>query len=233
MLEMHEVDAFYDSFQALSGVSLEVHDHEMIGLIGPNGHGKTTILNAISGLVPIKGSIVFDGKRIDKLAPHEIVEMGIIHVPQGAHLFPEMTVLENLKMGAYTVGAWKTKDESLRRVFELFPKLDSLKNRKCLTLSGGERQMTAIGRALMSLAKLLMLDEPSMGLAPKVSHELLRRIAEIKDSGISMILVEQNIVYAGELAERIYLIEKGKVALERSGKEVLQDKEVRKAYLGM
>jgi len=213
---------------------MRVEDGETVGIIGPNGHGKSTILKTISGLLtPRQGHIRFDGKDIDGLAPHKIAELGIIHVPEGGRLFPYMTVLENLRLGAYVRHAWRTREKNLRIVFELFPILERLMGRRCSTLSGGERQALAIARGLMSSAKLLMLDEPSLGLSPKLTLEVLEKIKEIKEMGISMILVEQNVTYATEVPDRLYLIEKGMVAAKGERNTILRDEHIRQAYLGM
>lgn len=233
MFELHEINVFYGAMQALWNISLRVDDNEVVGLIGPNGHGKTTILKTISGLLtPATGLIKFDGKIINKTSPVERVKMGIIQVPQGQHLFPKMTVVENLKLGAYTDSAWKEKDRNLKMVFNLFPILKERKDQKCSTLSGGERQMVAIARGLMSSAKLLMLDEPSMGLAPKLADELFEKIREIKETGISMILVEQNVVVATQLTDYMYLVENGSISLEGRKEQIIKNKYVMQAYLG-
>lgn len=234
MLVVNGIDVFYGSFQVLKKVSFEVSEGETVGLLGPNGHGKTTILKTISGLLkPNRGSIEFDGKKIGGIPPDKIVELGIVHVPQGGKLFPHMTVLENLYLGAYTTNAWKRRGENLETVFQLFPVMEERKSQRCSTLSGGERQMVAMGRGMMSPAKLLMLDEPSFGLAPKIAEELLRKIEDIKETGMSIILVEQNVRYIMQLAERMYLIENGQVPLEGGREEFLNNDYVKKAYLGL
>jgi len=234
MLEVNNIHVFYGLFEVLKGVSLTVGEGETVGLLGPNGHGKSTIINTISGiLVPHSGTIKFDRSYIHQMPPHKIVEIGIVQVPEGRKLFPEMTVLENLKMGAYTSHAWKEKDKNLEKAFDLFPMLKEKKDQKCLTLSGGERQAVALARGLMSSAKLLMLDEPSMGLAPKLAKEVLEKIKEIKKSGVSILLVEQNVLYITDVADRMYLIEQGKVALEGKRDMILSNKYVKEAYLGV
>ena len=205
-----------------------------MGIFGPNGHGKTTLLKAISGLLkPLKGVIKFKDQTISGVPPEKIVNMGLIHVPQGSQLFLDMTVEENLMMGAYRSIAWSKRKENLKSVYQLFPSLKDRRNRKSSTLSGGERQMTAIGRGLMSSAELLMLDELTMGLAPKLGWEIINKISEIKETGIAIILVEQNIAYAAELSERMYLLENGEIKLSGNKGEVLSNKYVQEAYLGI
>lgn len=234
MLEVEEISVFYGAFQVLRHVSIHVGSGEVVGLFGPNGHGKTTILKTISGLlVPQRGQIKFNGTVISGVSPEKIVRMGTGHVLQGAHLFLEMTAIENLMLGAYIPSAWKKREDNLEKVFQLFPQLKERRNQRCSTLSGGERQMVAIGRGLMSSSKLLMLDEPFQGLAPKLSQELLMKIAEIKKTGISMILVEQNILYAAYLSDRMYLIENGEVSIEGGKEEILANDYVKEAYLGI
>lgn len=234
MLEVSDIHVNYGLFEAVKGVTLNVHDKELVAIMGPNGHGKSTVVRAISGLVRVKkGKIEYNGNRIDKLKPPDIVKMGVIQVPEGGHLFPEMTVKENLILGAYTTEAWKNREENMKRVLNLFPILKDRMNQLCLTLSGGERRAVAVGRGLMSSAKLLMLDEPSLGLSPLLAQELIKGIKKIKDTGISIILVEENIRYVRELADRIYLVEQGKIALQGEKKEVLENKYVKKAYLGI
>ncbi len=234
MLEVSDIHVNYGLFEAVKGVTLNVHDEELVAIMGPNGHGKSTLVRAISGLVRVKkGKIEYNGNRIDKLKPPDIVKMGVIQVPEGGHLFPEMTVKENLILGAYTTEAWKNREENMKKVLNLFPILKDRMNQLCLTLSGGERRAVAVGRGLMSSAKLLMLDEPSLGLSPLLAQELIKGIKKIKDTGISIILVEENTRYVRELADRIYLIEQGKVVLQGKKKEVLENNYVKKAYLGI
>jgi branched-chain amino acid transport system ATP-binding protein len=234
MLELTNINTAYGELQVLWDISLKVEEGEIVFLIGPNGHGKTTILRTISGLIkPKSGTVRFNSTEIQKLSPRKIVERGIIHVPEGDHLFPRMTVLENLKLGAYTDKAWKSKEHNLRRIFHLFPVLDERQNQLVWSLSGGERRIVSIGRGLMSDAKLLMIDEPSLGLAPKTTNEVYQKIEEIKDAGINLLLVEQNINFVSNLANRVYLIESGKVAIEGKPGTVLSDESLKGAYLGV
>jgi len=234
MLKVNDLVVSYGDLTALKNVSIHVDKHEVVGIFGPNGHGKTTLLKAISGLIkPKKGKIIFENMDLKKVPPHEIVELGLIHVPQGAKLFPDLTVEENLMLGAYSRTSWKKREENLEMIYNLFPSLKERRYNRCLTLSGGERQMAAIGRGLMSSAKLLMLDEPSLGLAPKIRQELLKKIYEIRETGVTMLLVEQNIVFASEFSDRLYLLENGKISLEGSRHDVLSDDYIRKAYLGL
>lgn len=234
MLEVKHIDVFYGVFPALKDVSLRVKEEEIIGIFGPNGHGKSTILKTISGLlVPAKGEIWYKGQRIDRMHTDKIVDAGVTLVPEGKHLFPEMTVKENLLLGAYVSRAWKKRKESLKKVFKIFPRLKERQNQLCRTLSGGERQMCAIGRGLMSSGSLLMLDEPTLGLAPNLSLDIIRKIGEIKENlGISVILVEENVRFMTELSSRIYLIENSKVALEGCKEDILRNERVKEAYLG-
>ena len=234
MLEVNDLHVNYGLFEAVKGISLKVQQNETVALLGPNGHGKSTILRAISGLIkPRSGTITFNEKKITQLKPPEIVKMGIIQVPEGGHLFPEMTVRENLMLGAYTPAAWKQREVNLHKVLEIFPNLRDKMSRLCLNLSGGERRAVAVGRGLMSSAKLLMLDEPSLGLSPLLGQEVMRGIKNIRATGISILLVEENTRYIRELADRIYLIEQGKVALQGEKNEVLENSYIKKAYLGV
>jgi len=234
MLKVEGIDVSYGSLQVLKKVSISVKNNETVGIFGPNGHGKTTLLKAISGLLkPVKGTIKFKDQVISGVPPEKIVNMGLIHVPQGSQLFLDMTVEENLLMGAYRSIAWSKRRENLKSVYQLFPSLKERRNKKSSTLSGGERQMTAIGRGLMSSAELLMLDELTMGLAPKLGWEIINKISEIKETGIAIILVEQNIAYAAELSERMYLLENGEIKLSGNKGEVLSNKYVQEAYLGI
>ena len=233
MLDLSGVNVLYGDLQVIWDVSLRFEKGEVIAILGPNGAGKSTILKTISGLLkPKSGEITFLDRRIDGLQPHQIVELGISHVPEGRHLFPQMTVLENLEMGAYLPRARREKDESLERVFRLFPILKERRDQLAGTLSGGEQQMLVIGRGLMSNPTLLMLDEPSLGLAPMLVSKTFDIVKKINDEGTTILLVEQNIHYALELANRAYLLETGRIVLEGEGAELLNNPYVKKAYLG-
>lgn len=233
MLEVKGVSAFYGDAQALWDVSFHVNQGEIVTLIGSNGAGKSTMLKVISALLPpARGVINLFDTRIDRLPPHRIVELGIAHIPEGRRLWPGMSVLENLELGAYTPQARAVKDESLEWVFELFPRLAERKNQLAGTLSGGEQQMLAIGRGLLSKPKLLMLDEPSLGLAPFLVAEVFEVIKQINAEGVTILLVEQNVHHALELAHRGYVLETGRIVLEGRSEELLQNEHVRTAYLG-
>jgi len=233
LLEIQELSVWYGEFEVLRNISLELRSGESIGLFGPNGHGKTTILKTISGLLrPKGGNIFFKGKNINGLSPRERVELGIIQVPQGHQLFPRMTVLENLMLGAYVATAWRKRKENLEKVFSIFPELEKKKQQACSTLSGGERQMVAIGRGLMGDAQILMLDEPSTGLAPKVIEKVIEVVRKIRDLGQSLILVEQNAEYVLDLTERIYLIESGEVVAKGVGQDLLSNDRIKEVYFG-
>jgi branched-chain amino acid transport system ATP-binding protein len=234
MLRVCNIDVCYGDLQALHQVSLEVQQGEVITLVGSNGAGKTTTLRAISGLLqPRAGSIEFLGQRIDHLPPHRIVEMGIAHVPEGRRLFPMMTVRENLEVGAYVSAAKERRGLSLTKVFQIFPTLKERQRQLAGTLSGGEQQMVAIGRALMSAPKLLMLDEPSLGLAPLVVREIFQVIEEVRQQGTTVLLVEQDAYHALSLADRAYVLENGQVLLSGPGKDLLGNSYVKSAYLGV
>ncbi|RLE51214.1 MAG: ABC transporter ATP-binding protein [Candidatus Methanomethylicota archaeon] len=234
MLVVDRINVFYGDLQALWDVSLKVEKGEILALVGSNGAGKTTTLNTISGILkPRSGKIEFMGKRIDGMPPHKIVELGIAQVPEGRQLFPEMTVLENLEMGAYTKRAREKFYDTLEWVYQLFPILKERKNQLAGTLSGGEQQMLAIARALMSRPQLLMLDEPSLGLAPKLVLLVFEMIHKINEEGVTILLVEQNVRHALSIAHRGYVIETGKIVLEGSGQELLENEYVKKAFLGM
>ena len=233
MLKLENVDAFYKELQALWGVSLTVNEGEIVALVGPNGAGKTTILNLISGMLkPGAGVISFQGQSLMRISPHRIVELGISQVPESGKIFTGMSVLENLELGAFVMRARKKKVESLQRVYEMFPRLAERKNQQAGTLSGGERQMLAIGRALMSDPKLLMLDEPSFGLAPILVEQMFEMIVRINLQGLTILLVEQNVQASLEMAHRAYLLENGQIVGEGKGKELLSFESVRSAYLG-
>jgi branched-chain amino acid transport system ATP-binding protein len=234
MLEVNNLDVFYGKSQALRGVSLRVDEGEIVALVGANGAGKTTLLNTISGLLrPASGSVEFLGKRIDRLAPHKIMKLGISQIPEGRKLFSDMTVRENLEMGAYSSEAWKRRTETLEQVYEVFPVLKVRRKQSARKLSGGEGQMVAIGRGLMSNPRLCMFDEPSYGLAPKLFSEVLEVIKKLRQQGITIFLVEQNVRNTLETADRAYVMENGQIVLEGKGKDLLQDELVKKAYLGV
>ena len=234
MLEVSNIDTFYGKAQALWDVCLRIDEQEIVALIGANGAGKTTLLNTISGLLrPASGSVEFLGKRIDGLTPHSIVELGISHVPEGRKLFPDMTVRENLEMGAYPYHAWKRKEETLQQVYQVFPALKERERQLARTLSGGEQQMLAMGRGLMSRPRLCLFDEPSYGLAPLLVAEIFRIIQGLRDQGITVLLIEQNVRHTLEIADRAYVLENGRVCLEGACDELLQSDYVRKAYLGL
>ena len=234
LLELQGVDAFYGRVQALHGVSISVDQSEIVALIGSNGAGKTTTLRTISGLMhPAKGNISFDGTDITKTAAHKIVGLGICQSPEGRRLFPRMQVIDNLQMGAYTRTDKPGIQQDMERVFDLFPRLKERSAQLAGTLSGGEQQMLAMGRAMMSRPKLLMLDEPSLGLAPILVDAIFRTIQEINAAGTPILLVEQNAVRALEVAHRGYVLETGNVVQTGSGKELLTSPDVQRAYLGM
>jgi branched-chain amino acid transport system ATP-binding protein len=233
MLAIEKLQVAYGKVQALWDVTLEVPDGEIVSLVGANGAGKTTLLKTVSGLLRRQsGSVTYDGKHIEEASPPEIVKQGVVHVPEGRKLFPEMTVIDNLLMGAYSVPQ-SERPQRLERVFGVFPVLKERQKQISGTLSGGEQQMVAIGRGLMAGPKLLMLDEPSLGLAPFLVEEVFRVITEINRLGVTVLLVEQNTQHALTLAHKGYVMELGKIALSGSGSELLANSNVRKAYLGL
>jgi branched-chain amino acid transport system ATP-binding protein len=234
ILRLDDVHTYYGSIQALKGISLEVRDGEVVTLIGANGAGKSTTLRSINGLnTPREGTIVFKGKDITRRSPHDIVEMGISQSPEGRRLFPRMTVLENLEMGAFQRKDRSSLKGDLERVYSLFPRLAERKSQRAGTLSGGEQQMCAIGRALMAEPKLLMLDEPSMGLAPIFVEKIFEIIREINEQGTTILLVEQNALMALDAADRGYVLETGTVALADDAKRLRENEQVQKTYLGI
>jgi branched-chain amino acid transport system ATP-binding protein len=234
MLEVCDVATVYGKVQALWDVCLEVNEAEIVALVGSNGAGKTTLLNTITGLLPpASGSVKFLGQRIDGLPSHAIVELGISHIPEGARVFPDMTVRENLEMGAYPLRAWRQKEETLEQVYQGFPLLKERGRQLARTLSGGERQMLAMGRGLMSRPKLCIFDEPSYGLAPLLVAELFRVIQDLRDQGITILLIEQNVRKSLEIADRAYVLENGRVCLQGECGELLESDYVRQAYLGL
>lgn len=233
LLEVKDINVYYGVIQALKGISLEVNEGEIVALIGANGAGKSTTMQSIMGLIhPKSGEIYYNGERIDKISTHQIVKMGMTEVPEGRHIFQELTVMENIMLGAYTVKDREEKKKDLDNVFRLFPRLLERKNQVAGTLSGGEQQMLAISRALMSKPKLLLLDEPSMGLSPILVDEVFDIIKEIHKQGTTILLVEQNAEKALRIADKAYVLETGKITLSGSGKELRNNDLVIKAYLG-
>ena len=233
MLKIDNIDVYYGAIHALKGISLEVKEGEIVTLIGANGAGKSTTLRTISGLLkPKTGSITFLGQDIAGVRAHEIVKKGISQVPEGRRVFAEMTVMENLDLGAFVRKDKAGIQQDLKHVFELFPRLEERKTQSAGTLSGGEQQMLAMGRALMSRPKLLLLDEPSMGLAPLLIKEIFNIIVDINKSGTTVLLVEQNANMALSIANRAYVLETGRITLSGSAKELAASEDVRKAYLG-
>jgi branched-chain amino acid transport system ATP-binding protein len=233
MLELRDINAYYGELQALWSISMKVDEGDLIALVGPNGAGKTTTLRIISGLLkPASGSVFFQGRDLGKEPVDKIVELGISQVPESGRVFSGMTVLENLELGAFMAEARKDKDQSLKNVYEIFPRLEERKKQQAGTLSGGERQMLAIGRALMSKPKLLLLDEPSFGLAPILVELMFEMIAGINKRGITVLLVEQNVRAALELARKAYVIENGRIVGQGTGDDLLSFESVRSAYLG-
>lgn len=234
MLQVNNIDVFYGDLQALWDVTFAVDEGDFIGIVGANGAGKTTTLCTISGInTPRSGNIWFNGNEIGGLPPHRIVELGIAHIPEGRRLFPYLSVQENLEIGAYIRRAREHKQESLRWVYGLFPVLKERKNQLAGTLSGGEQQMVAIARGLMSKPKLLMLDEPSLGLAPKLVLKTFEMVKKINEDGITIILVEQNVRTTLDYVSKAFIIETGRIVLEGSGKQLLDNEYVKKAYLGL
>ena len=234
MLSVDQIDVFYGDAQALFGVSLQVNRGEIVTLVGSNGAGKTTALRTISGLLrPRRGSLTIDGVRMDRIPAHRIVSLGVAHVPEGRRLFPQMTVLENLTLGAFNTHAWQQRAQTLEWVFRLFPRLEQRSTQLAGTLSGGEQQMCAIGRALMARPQILLLDEPSLGLAPNLVETIFEVIREINRTGVTILLVEQNAHQALSMAHRGYVLENGRIALSGRGRDLTGDEYVRQAYLGL
>ena len=233
MLKVENIYVNYGAIKALQDVSFQINEGEIVALIGANGAGKTTILNSISNIVPsVSGKILYRGKEITKTPPHDIVKLGISQVPEGRRVFAKMSVLENLEMGAYTRNDKAEIASDMEKIFQRFPRLLERKKQPAKTLSGGEQQMLAMGRALMSRPKLLLLDEPSMGLAPMLVEQIFQIIQEINKSGTTILLVEQNANMALSIAHRAYVLETGEVVLQGDAKELASNPEVRKAYLG-
>ena len=233
MLEIKDLEVYYGMIQAIKGISFEVNEGEVIALIGANGAGKTTTLHTISGLIaPKKGTVMFEGKEITKMPAHRIVSYGMAHVPEGRRVFASLSVLQNLKLGAYTRSSKEEIEESLQMVYTRFPRLEERKNQLAGTLSGGEQQMLAMGRALMSKPRIILMDEPSMGLSPIFVNEIFDIIKHVSAGGTTVLLVEQNAKKALSIADRGYVLETGKIVLEGKAEELLNDESVKKAYLG-
>ncbi|MBR1633713.1 MAG: ABC transporter ATP-binding protein [Lachnospiraceae bacterium] len=233
MLEIKDLQVYYGVIQAIKGISFHVDQGEVIALIGSNGAGKTTTLQTITGMLqPKAGQILFEGKDITKVPGHEIVAMGMAHVPEGRRVFAELSVLENLRLGAYTRKDKNEVEETLQRIYKSFPRLEERKNQPAGTLSGGEQQMLAMGRALMSKPRIVLMDEPSMGLSPILVQEIFRIIEDISASGTTVLLVEQNANKALSIADRAYVLETGNIVLEGKASDLLSDESIKKAYLG-
>jgi branched-chain amino acid transport system ATP-binding protein len=233
-LDVIDLEVFYGDAQALFGISLHIQGGEIVSIVGSNAAGKTTVIKTISGILrPKSGSIKFQGQNIQKLPSHKIVEIGIVQVPEGRQLFPAMTVLENLEMGSCMPEAKKERVRTLERVYEIFPRLRDRLEQLAGTMSGGEQQMLAVARALMSLPKLLMLDEPSLGLGPIIIREIYETVKEINKQGTTVLLVEQNVYHALNMSNRSYVLENGRIVLEGTSKELLENIEVKRAYLGI
>ena len=233
VLGVRDLEVFYGMIQAIKGISFEVNEGEVIALIGANGAGKTTTLHTVSGLLaPKAGTVTFEGKDITKTPAHKIVSCGMAHVPEGRRVFASLSVYQNLKMGAYTRSDKEEIEESLRMVYTRFPRLEERKNQPAGTLSGGEQQMLAMGRALMSRPRIILMDEPSMGLSPIFVNEIFDIIKQVSAGGTTVLLVEQNAKKALSIADRGYVLETGKIVLEGKAQELLEDESVKKAYLG-
>jgi branched-chain amino acid transport system ATP-binding protein len=234
ILKVENIDVFYDDLQVIWSVSFEVNRGEIVALLGSNGAGKSTILNTVSGLLtPASGRITFEDRRLDQVPAHKVIEHGIAQVPEGRRLFPEMTVRENLIMGSLTPKAKAKRNETIEWVFGLFPRLREREKQMAGTLSGGEQQMLAVGRGLMALPKLIMLDEPSLGLAPILVAEIFNIIERIQQEGVTVLVVEQNTKHTLEICHRGYVLENGRVVLDGTGEELLDNEHVKQAYLGI
>lgn len=233
MLEIKDLEVYYGMIQAIKGISFDVNEGEVIALIGSNGAGKTTTLQTITGMLQAKcGQVLFEGTDITKVPGHKIVSMGMAHVPEGRRVFSQLSVYENLKMGAYTRKDKNEIAETLKKVYEHFPRLEERKNQLAGTLSGGEQQMLAMGRALMSKPRIILMDEPSMGLSPIFVEEIFKIIKEISASGTTVLLVEQNAKKALSIADRAYVLETGNIVLSGDAKTLMNDESIKKAYLG-
>ena len=234
ILQVNNVDLGYGELQVVFGVSLKVGSHELVGLVGGNGSGKSTILRAVSGMIrPWGGEILFDGHKIGGGAPHDLAALGVAHVPMGRQLFPNMSVEENLSLGAYLPAARKYRAESFERVYELFPDLQKKRKDMAGALSGGQQQMVAIGRALMLRPKMLLMDEPSLGLAPLLVKEVMGVIRRVSETGLPILLVEQNVMQVLKVSDRTYVLENGKLVIHGPSEELMGNPVVKKAYLGL
>ncbi|MFZ5818780.1 MAG: ABC transporter ATP-binding protein [Chloroflexota bacterium] len=234
MLTVKNLQVQYGAFVALQGVSLAVTEGQVVSIVGANGAGKTTLINTLSGLLrPTAGEITFEGRDLTRLESHAIAAQGVVQVPEGRKLFPDMTVYENLLMGSYSKRAKQYRKESLEMVFQLFPRLEQRRKQLARTLSGGEQQMLAIGRAVMAKPRLMMFDEPSLGLAPLLVQSIFQTITQLKAAGMTIMLVEQNVRQSLQISDCAYVLETGQVVLEGSGQSVLENEHTRKAYLGI
>lgn len=234
MLKVSNIDVFYGDLQVLWDISFEVKEKEIVVLIGANGAGKSTTIKAVSSLLtPVKGSIEFNGTRMDQLPPYKIIEYGIVHVPEGRRLFPDMSVEENLIMGTLHGEAKSKRIETMKYVYDLFPRMKERRKQMAGTLSGGEQQMLAVGRGLMSLPKLMMFDEPSLGLAPILVQEIFSMIKRINEEGVTVLLVEQNVRQTLAMCNRAYVLENGRVVLEGTSQELMNNEHVKEAFLGI
>jgi branched-chain amino acid transport system ATP-binding protein len=234
LLELNKINVYYGDVHTLRDISFHINEGDLVSIVGSNGSGKSTTINTISGIIERRsGEIKFLDRRIDVLLLHEISQLGIIQIPEGRRLFPHMTVQENLEMGAYSPRIRQVKGRSLKEVYQLFPVLEERKRQLARTLSGGEQQMLAIGRGLMAKPKLLMLDEPSLGLAPMLVKEIFKAIEQINKGGTTILLVEQDVQISLALSHRGYVLENGQIVMEGTGKELLQNPQIKEAYLGM
>jgi branched-chain amino acid transport system ATP-binding protein len=234
MLEVQNLNCFYGNVQALWDVSLKVEEAEIVALLGANGAGKTTLLNAVTGLVkPASGHITFMGQSMDGISSQDVMERGIAYLPEGGRLFPDMSIRENLEMGAYPMSKWKGRSEAMERMFQIFPKLKERQKQLASTLSGGEKQMLAMARGLMSGPKLCLFDELSYGLSPIMVIEVFKIVKMLKEQGITVLLVEQNVRQSLEIADRAYVLENGRLALEGPCRSLIEDDYIKKAYLGL
>jgi branched-chain amino acid transport system ATP-binding protein len=234
MLDVNNIDFFYGEVQVLTDVSLKVDEGEFVAIFGPNGHGKSTLLKVICGLLrPVSGSVEYDGERVERLPTRHIVNRGLVYVPEDRHLFPEMTVIDNLRMGAFCSNSRPHESENLAYVFHLFPKLERMRKQLALSLSGGEARMLAVGRGLMSNPRFLAIDEPSFGLAPNLRVDVFKAINDIRERGASILLVEQSTGIASDYADRVYVLEDGKIVFEGGSDEALSSEVFRKVCLGI